>query len=289
MTTKTKSRKATSSRSGTSKPAWKVIKKFAIPETDIYTQAYTAYGNCDDWVYLIKGNVNYDWPDPTKVRMNLRVNLKTGEEEILDLPECTHYHFEGRIYSTDHEWIKSRPHSRFFIDGMIVYKELISEALDRTLFREFGQWLLYVRKPILQESNLAVSMSTDFQNWSRLIDCEVELGEHERVYSFGIFRLNDELYGIGNLLGLTDYSMKPVLYKGESYFKWSKVCEMKFSKMFQSFGQIVIRDEEVLLTTIEVDREHTTAANARKVKEFPYFSRIMTCSIEDFKRIYLKW
>jgi len=267
---------------------WIEYKRFEKPETDIYCQAYTAYGNTGYDVYLISGNVNYDWPDKNKVRTHLVYDCMTNEMKVSELPECTHYLHEGKLYSTDHEWINSKPYSRFFIDGVLVGKYLVESALDRTLFRDRGQWVIYVRKPIHEPDNLAVMFSKDFINWTPPQDVNLRTDENERVYMFNAFKIGEQWYGIANMLGLSDYSAKPILCEGDDPFNFEQVCELDFSEQFQSFGNIVIKDDTVWLTTIEVDREHTTLANIQQVKEKPYFSRILYCNVEDFKKQYLR-
>lgn len=260
-----------------------LIKQFSKPGVDYYIMPHTCYGNCEGMVYIKSCSEHYAY------------NLATDELYRTHLPNATHYHYQGHLYSTRHIWHVNYPVTVLFIDGEEVACLKGIPAHDRTLFHDGNQWVMYIRGFPLNTNSVAVQTSKDFIRWKDPKPVKINgIFDGEVVYSFGVFRIGEHQYAIANVLTAGDPFHSPDYHEHEYriYPKSLKYTENEWrlyplniegiAKGYeQCFINVCVKDDIAYLTTQESKRKHASYCNIHEMEAKPVTSRIFEMSVTE--------
>lgn len=261
-----------------------LIKQFSKPDIDFYIMPHTCYGNTENMIYIKELARHYEY------------NFDTGELYRTHLPNATHYHHEGHLYSSRHAWHVTHPVSIFFIDGEEVASYKTHSAHDRTFYHNGTDWILYTRKYPVKENKIFMQRSSDFINWNEPKEVKMSgLFQNEMIYSFGTFQIGEDWYAVGNIFTDGDpfhspnyhdheYRIYPKAFK-LSEMGWRLFPGMDFSKIVgdleQCFINICVKGEDVYITTQDSYRKHATYCNIHEMKTKPVSSRILRMDVTE--------
>lgn len=244
---------------------------------------HTCYGNTDNKIYIKSLSEHFVY------------DFDTNETYRTHLSNATHYHLNGRLYSTRHIWNVTHPISVFFIDGEEVssYKDI--PAHDRTL-NHFGEWEMYIRSYPLTDNKVYRQISSDFINWTSPKPVKLNgLAQNEMIYSFGNFKIGNQEYGIGNILTSGDpfhspnyhggeYKIYPRAFKQIDKYEWN-MLPVRFDDIVKDYEQcfigIVVKGEIAYMTTQESMRKHASYCNIHEMESKPVSSRIFEMPVTE--------
>ncbi len=261
----------------------KLLKTFSKPGIDYYIMPHSCYGNTGSKVYI------------KSLAEHFCYDFETDELYRTHLPNATHYLHEGHLYSTRHIWNVNHPISIFFIDGEECASLPGIPAHDRTLRRRNDEWEVCIRGFPHSKNYIAIQESADFVNWNNPRVQKINgLYESEQMYSFGIFEIDGEEYGIGNIFTKGDPFHSPNYHEHE-YRVYARMFKKRDQQWFlngitfadlqegreQLALNICVKEGLVYLTTHDCNRKHATYCNMHEMKEKPVSSRILELSLDE--------
>ena len=246
--------------------------------------AHTCYGNCESKIYI------------KSLSEHLAYDFSTDELYRTHVPNATHYHHKGHLYSVRHVWNGRFPISTFFIDAEEVSNYKDFPAHDKTLYHNGEEWIMYVRGWPRENNEISIQTSTDFVYWSnpRLVKIHGTF-HHESIYSFGVFEVNKEMYAVANILTHGDVFHVPDYHAGEfkiypKAFKeiegaWYVFTGINFDNIVgnseQCFINVCVKGDTAYITTQESMRKHTHYCNIHEMETKPMFSRIFEMPVSE--------